>query len=204
MLDQAGEPDRHDEEQPDREQRPRPRPSPPNAPPEISCSSSGSCALAEMLSARSPIAERLRQRDDAADHRQPVDARRRLAHGTQRERLDSIAPSASGPSSSGAGLRTATAHVGRRASSRPRARPGRRRARRATRSAAPRRRAARSLTGLRALGAGACARAPALGDAALEALDAAAGVDQLLAARVERMAGRADLDVDLGLASSGS
>src|SRR5687768_15998203 len=35
--------------------------------------------------------------------------------------------------------------------------------------------------------------------AALEPLDAAAGVDELLAARVERVAVRADLDVQLGL-----
>src|SRR5213078_2052033 len=39
----------------------------------------------------------------------------------------------------------------------------------------------------------------ALGGAALEALDAAAGVDELLPPRVERVAVRADLDVDLGL-----
>src|SRR3954452_2644845 len=39
----------------------------------------------------------------------------------------------------------------------------------------------------------------ALGGAALEALDATARVDQLLAAGVERVAVRADLDVDLRL-----
>src|SRR6266545_6505874 len=39
----------------------------------------------------------------------------------------------------------------------------------------------------------------ALGGPALEALDASAGVDQLLPPRVERVAVRADLDVDLGL-----
>src|SRR5258705_6629473 len=49
------------------------------------------------------------------------------------------------------------------------------------------------------LGGGA-RRAP--GGAALEALDAATGIDELLAARVERMAVRADLDVDLGLGRS--
>src|SRR5579862_3055644 len=38
---------------------------------------------------------------------------------------------------------------------------------------------------------------------ALEALDAAAGVDELLLARVERMALRADLDVQLGLRRAG-
>ena len=42
----------------------------------------------------------------------------------------------------------------------------------------------------------------ALGDAALEALDAAAGVHQLLAAGVERVAVRADLDVELVAGSS--
>src|SRR5580704_16593350 len=44
-----------------------------------------------------------------------------------------------------------------------------------------------------------CGALPAAGDAALEALDATAGVDQLLAARVERVAVRADLDAQLGL-----
>ena len=43
----------------------------------------------------------------------------------------------------------------------------------------------------------------ALGDAALEALDASTGVDQLLAARVERMAVRADLDVQLVAGGAG-
>src|SRR6266516_1290341 len=40
-------------------------------------------------------------------------------------------------------------------------------------------------------------------EAALEALDAAAGVDELLLARVEGMAVRADLDMQLGLRRSG-
>src|SRR5665213_2201264 len=44
-----------------------------------------------------------------------------------------------------------------------------------------------------------CGALPAAGDAALEALDATACVDQLLAARVERVAVRADLDAQLGL-----
>ena len=39
----------------------------------------------------------------------------------------------------------------------------------------------------------------ALGGAATEALDAPTRVDELLLARVERVAVRADLDVDLGL-----
>src|SRR5688572_13675201 len=47
--------------------------------------------------------------------------------------------------------------------------------------------------GLRALGGG------GLLEPTLEALDAAARVDELLLARVERVAGRADLDVKLGL-----
>src|SRR5215213_8986275 len=42
-------------------------------------------------------------------------------------------------------------------------------------------------------------RAAGLLEAALEALDPAAGVHQLLLARVERVAVRADLDVQLGL-----
>src|SRR2546421_10727298 len=47
-------------------------------------------------------------------------------------------------------------------------------------------------------GGRACA-APTLGDSPLEALDPAAGVDQLLLAGVERMAGGADFDVDFRL-----
>src|SRR5215210_996139 len=46
---------------------------------------------------------------------------------------------------------------------------------------------------------GGAALARALGGAALEALHAAARVDQLLLARVERVAVRADLHVDVGL-----
>src|SRR2546423_5919240 len=45
----------------------------------------------------------------------------------------------------------------------------------------------------------AAARAAGLLEPALEALDAPARVDQLLLAGVERMAVRADLDVELGL-----
>ena len=41
--------------------------------------------------------------------------------------------------------------------------------------------------------------APALGDSTLEALDPSAGVDQLLPAGVEGVAGGADLDMDFGL-----
>src|SRR3954471_8825934 len=53
----------------------------------------------------------------------------------------------------------------------------------------------RWVSGIAPLGASAAA----LGGAALEALDAPAGVDELLPARVERVAVGADLDVDLGL-----
>ena len=42
------------------------------------------------------------------------------------------------------------------------------------------------------------AGAAGLLESALEALDAAAGIDELLLPRVERMAVRADLDVELG------
>jgi hypothetical protein len=41
------------------------------------------------------------------------------------------------------------------------------------------------------------------GHTPLEALDAAAGIHQLLLARVERVAGGADLDVNLGLGRAG-
>ena len=47
---------------------------PAQMPPEMSFSSSGSCALALMPSALKPIAERLAERDDAADERQPQQA----------------------------------------------------------------------------------------------------------------------------------
>ena len=107
----------------------------------------------------------------------------------------------------------------RRASSPPRAPPGRRPARRARRSArlAARRvpRPAPALPSAQAsshpvaqvrldLRARRARGAPALGDSALEALDPATGIDQLLLAGVERVAGRADLDVDLRTWSSGS
>ena len=57
----------------------------------------------------------------------------------------------------------------------------------------------------RSCGVRAAARASraAAGGAAAEALDPAAGVDQLLLARVERVAVRADLDVQLGLGRAG-
>src|SRR5690242_21666682 len=56
---------------------------------------------------------------------------------------------------------------------------------------------------LRARAGGGTCSATALGHAPLEALDATTGVDQLLLARVERVAGRADLDVDLVLRRAG-
>ena len=90
----------------------------------------------------------------------------------------------------------------RRASSRPRGRPARRRARRAAPSAAPSPACSavrRSHGGMPSAARWSRAAAAALGGAALEALDATAGVDQLLPARVERVAVGADLDVDLGL-----
>ena len=70
------------------------------------------------------------------------------------------------------------------------------------------RRADRRRSGCRRTAARALARPPtwggllfglALGGAALETVDAATGVDELLATRVERVAVRADLHVDLGL-----
>src|SRR5450759_1946351 len=54
----------------------------------------------------------------------------------------------------------------------------------------------KSIFGLRLVGASCLF---GLFEPALEALDTAAGVDELLLARVEGMAGRADLDVELGL-----
>jgi hypothetical protein len=55
---------------------------------------------------------------------------------------------------------------------------------------------------LRGARAGPCGAA-ALGHSPLEALDATAGVDQLLPAGIERMAGGTDLNVDFGLGRAG-
>src|SRR5205807_3601253 len=88
----------------------------------------------------------------------------------------------------------------RRASSLPPARPVRRPGRRG-RPSDP---LGRPPTSSRLLGArGRPRRTAALGHAALEALDPSARVDQLLLARVERVAGGADLDVNLGLGRAG-
>ncbi len=54
--------------------------------PEISSSSSGSCALAEMLSALKPMLQRLGERDDAADDG-PAQRAVALRPGDERERL---------------------------------------------------------------------------------------------------------------------
>src|SRR4029079_19331888 len=110
----------------------------------------------------------------------------------------SISPSgtssASSPPSlscSGAGLRTATAHVETPRIITP------------SRTAWPPTGASRWATRVPGDSPATAVSALALvllaggGVAALEALDAAAGVDQLLPARVERVAVRADLDVDL-------
>src|SRR3954453_5760944 len=111
----------------------------------------------------------------------------------------SISPVAASPGSrlrpeatcSGLGLRTATAHVDTPRIITPSrtAWPPMGASRCATSAAS-----ARSPTGLVRSGAGL-----ALGCAPLEALDAATRIDDPLLAGVERMAVRADLDVDLGL-----
>src|SRR3954449_4723519 len=104
----------------------------------------------------------------------------------------SISPRASDGPPSGTGLRTATAHVETPRIITP------------SRTAWPPTGASRCATSSpsrTAVSAVALMQLPArsLGGAALEAIDPAARVDQLLPARVERVAVGADLDVDLGL-----
>src|SRR3954452_18578967 len=124
----------------------------------------------------------------------------RLIHDTSGSETNSISPSAGSVGSrwpspscscSGVGLRTATAHVDTPRIITPSrtAWPPMGASRCATSAAS-----ARSPTGLVRSSAGL-----ALGCAPLEALDAATRIDDPLLAGVERMAVRADLDVDLGL-----
>ena len=185
------EPDRHDEEQPDREdQRERRRPRPGAAGDLLS--SSGSWALAEIPSALSR-SRATRERDDAADHRpavEPVALGPRDAAGTvwTVDRRPSC-----GPRLGVARARLADAD---RPGETPRIitpsstawPPTAHRAWRVRRpSPAP---APATHSALGAASASSSALRAALGGAALEALDAATGVDQLLLAGVERMAGR--------------
>ena len=226
MLDQAGQPDRDDEEQADREHerhdarcRPRRRPrSPARASGKLRVGARSRAPASRCPATRpapprrgSPAADRLRWPGPAsADAIAPSASAHRASRSDRRRPCDAAAaPSAAdrprvaiAPASVGARRRACAPRPPRsrrRASSRPRAPPDRRPARRAT---AVSRWSPSALICGRAghqPAAPARAAAPALGDAALEALDAPTGVDQLLAAGVERMAGRADLDVDLGL-----
>ena len=254
ILDQARQPDRDQEEQHDRErERHHDRSDPdrlrdllrlclPGAPPSSSAasppaavSSGGSWAFAETSSARKPIASE----PPSATTPRMIGRRstrwRFIAESSGIASSTSISPSAASSgerSPSAAARRSACAPPPpswrRRASSRPRAPPARRPARRAARlqlavavlgdqrgsasASLPPREARRPLP---SLAAAARSREPAagradirllggpglsqatLGDAALEALDASAGVHQLLPARVERVAVRAHLDVQL-------
>src|SRR5215208_1127674 len=181
----------------------------PQTNPPIGCGSSspssGSiCALAEIASARKPI---LSDSPSATTPRMTGhrSTRWRFAHETSGSELIATSPS---------GLRTATAHVETPRIITP------------SSTACPPTAASRLATGLPSgirasascgrpfssgapavtFGCGAPSRAmsgvcllTAAGCAALEPLDPAAGVDQLLLAGVERMAGRADLDVELRL-----
>src|SRR5947209_7935504 len=164
------------------------------APETCSPSPSGSCALAEMPSARSPRAS------DSASATTPRtigrrQTRCRRTHGSSGNRCSSIRPS---PCS--AGLRTATAQVRNPRIITPSrtAWPPRGASHEAVRGSRP------PATPGAYLGSAAGARsAPSPGRPALEALHASARVDELLAAGVEGVAGRADLDVDLGLGRAG-
>ena len=145
VLDEAREPDRDDEEQADREQRARATTvADPHAAARSASSSSGSCALAEMPSALKPIASD----SPSATTPRTIGSRSSAVALEDRGRAGTIWTSISPcgallrvepprSSCSGSGLRTATAQSRRRASSRPRGRPGRPRARRAGPSAAP-------------------------------------------------------------------
>src|SRR5436190_3126421 len=171
-----------------------------HAPLEIGSSSSGSWALAEMPSALKPSFS------DSTSATTPRMIGQRstrcfFVHETSGNEDTSISPWApsSGSSlpscrSSGTGLRTATAQVEmpRIITPSSTACPPTGASRWAI-SAPSGRRALSSATGVLRLGR------RALGGAALEALDAAARVHELLAPRVERVAVRADLDVQLGL-----
>src|SRR4051794_2481954 len=186
----------------------------PHVRPPIGSSSPGSdtWALAEIASARKPILS------DSARATTPRmtgtrKTRCRFAHDTSGSEVTSISPIVPSGAPSSTGRRTATAHVDTPRIITP------------SRTAWPPTGASRSATGspsgigsawtwgcvspaTAALSAGAVAfdatliraylRSPASG-AAPESLDASAGVDELLLAGVERMAGRTDLDVELGL-----
>src|SRR6476661_9955089 len=173
---------------------------PAHMPPEIGSSSSGSCALAEMFSALKPMPS---DSPSATTPRMIGSRSSRcffstLVSGCETSSISPWAPlSGSTPSSefsSGSGLRTATAHEETPRIITP------------SRTACPPTGASRCAQSCPSWGAvavsaiGGCWLARgALGSAALEPLDAATGVDQLLATRVERVALGADLHVDLGL-----
>src|SRR5215208_1557530 len=175
---------------------------PAHMPFEISSSSSPSWALAEMPSALKPMAS------DSTSATTPRmtgqrSTRWRLVHETSGNELTSISPRAassrpnpSGRICSGRGLRTATAQVETPRIITP------------SSTACPptgasfcaiRAPSGRRVSDMDRLGWLALVAAGAASGAALEALHAATRVDQLLLARVERVAVGADLHVDLGL-----
>src|SRR5215210_3375856 len=179
---------------------------PTHMPLEIGSSSSGSWALAEMPSALKPIFS------DSASATTPRmmgqrRARWRLVQETSGNETTSISPSAassgsrpSSPSCSGSGLRTATAQVETPRIITP------------SSTACPptgasfcaiRAPSGRRVSDMDWLGWLALVAAGAASGAALEALHAATRVDQLLLARVERVAVGADLHVDLRLGRAG-
>src|SRR4051794_28279901 len=172
---------------------------PAHMPPEISSSSSSSCALAERPSALKPIPS------DSTSATTPRMIGRRsalcfLSTEVSGNSSTAISPRVLSGAPSGAGLRTATAQWPTPRIITP------------SRTAWPPTGASRWATSWSPSGA---TRAAAVlierprsalggaGGAAAEAVDAAAGVHELLPARVERVAVRADLDVDLGLRRAG-
>src|SRR4051812_16310492 len=193
VLDEAREPDRGDEEEPDREpQRHDHRADPGPAPDLLGLAVPvAELRVGRVLERAEADLERLAQRDDPADDRQP---QRGVALQPRDERPRPDGDLALGRADGDGPRRDATHHHaledGLPAHGRVPARhqaavrqPGRAHAR-----------AGLLRRSLAALGAR---------DPALEPLDAAAGVDQLLPPRVERMAVGADLDVDLALGRTG-
>src|ERR1700759_4130998 len=128
----------------------------------------------------------------------------RLVQETSGNDCTAIGPS-SVESSSTAGLRTATAHVvmPRIITPSSTACPPTGASREAVRRPPPAPAPISCNPGLSARAGGRTRSAATLGHAPLEALNATTGVDQLLLARIERVAGRADLDVNLVLRRAG-
>ena len=216
MLDQARQPDRHDEEQPDREQRRDHHRPGPGAARDL-------LLLLRKLGvgrdARVPACRSPATRPAPPRRGSPASGRRAGAWSSDSSGNDLhvISPSVAAPRRAACARRRAHVRAPRIITPSSTAWPPRGASRDAVRRPCGLDRAGRRALARLARAPGRPARrtprappapgsrgrAPALGDAPLEALDATAGVDQLLPAGVERVAGGADLDVDLGLGRAG-